>query len=128
MKQLFLIALLVLNSGPAYAEWVGFGTGGNDLTVYIDPETVRRQGDLVKMWIMFDRKTAETRYGEPYLSYRTQIQFDCTEERSRFLASTRFSGNMLTGVVVSSQTGESEWTPVAPQSVALGLWKFACKQ
>ena len=31
MKQLFLIALLVLNSGPAYAEWVGFGTGGDDL-------------------------------------------------------------------------------------------------
>ena len=28
-------------------------------TVYADPDTIRRKGDLVKMWILFDFKTVQ---------------------------------------------------------------------
>jgi hypothetical protein len=54
-----LITLLVLNSSPAYAEWVWISftksEGGYD--VYADPDTIRRKGDLVKMWVLYDYKT-----------------------------------------------------------------------
>ncbi len=43
-----LITLLVLSSGPAYAEWVA--VGGNKeagVTVSADPDTIRRKGNLV---------------------------------------------------------------------------------
>ncbi len=44
MTRLFLITLLVLNSGPAYAEWVVIEKN-NQLselqTVYVDPTTIR---------------------------------------------------------------------------------------
>jgi hypothetical protein len=49
-----LIALLVLSSGPAYAEWVAIGTTDDGMTIYFDPDTIRRKGYLVKMWSLMD--------------------------------------------------------------------------
>ena len=43
-----LILLMALSRGPASAEWV-FVSGDDDagMTVYVDPDTIRRQGDFV---------------------------------------------------------------------------------
>ena len=63
MKRLILITLLLLSSGPAYAEWV-LVEKNNDLVevmaVYADPDTIRRKGDLVTMWTLHDFKTMQT--------------------------------------------------------------------
>ena len=45
-----LIILLVLNSGPAYAEWVSIGSTDDGMTAYGDPDTIcrkRRDGENV---------------------------------------------------------------------------------
>jgi hypothetical protein len=68
-RRLFLITLLVLSSSPAYAEWVEIG--GNDqigMTTYADPGTIRRNGDLVKMWRLNDFKTVQTVEDNSFLS------------------------------------------------------------
>ena len=46
-----LIALQVLSSVSAYAEWVSIGYSDSlgGYTVYVDPSTIRRKGDLVKV-------------------------------------------------------------------------------
>jgi hypothetical protein len=125
-----LITLLVLSSGPAYAEWVLIGPvysdGGYD--VNIDPGTIRRKGDLVKMWILYDYKTIQTVENSSYLSSRVQKQFDCAEERARSLAIEWFSGNMGNGNAVWSNYDEGKWQPVAPGSVGHGLWIVACNK
>ncbi len=43
-----LITLLLLSNGPAYAEWVAIGSSESlgGYTVYVDPDTIRRNGDL----------------------------------------------------------------------------------
>src|SRR5262245_52065398 len=53
MKRLLLISLLVLSSGPAYAEWMVVGTSSDDDMIYIgsgdDPSqrgTRRSMGSL----------------------------------------------------------------------------------
>ena len=124
MKQLFLIALLVLSSGPAYAEWVLLSSHA-EVDVYVDPDTVRRKGDRVKMWELNDYKTSVR---NSVLSSREQSEYDCTEERTRTLAITTFSGNMLGGKLLYSGSEGSNWHPVAPRTVGQALWKFACKQ
>ncbi len=121
-----LITFLVLSIGPAYAEWVEVGDNGAGVTVYVNPDTIRRKGDLVKMWHLFDHKTAGTYQGKPYFSIRAQRQYDCADERSRVLAETGLSDNMGKGEVVYIITGEGKWRPVGPDTVALGLWKVAC--
>jgi hypothetical protein len=61
MKRLLLITLLLLSSGPVYAEWVLLNQNDQTgLTVYVDPDTIRRKGALVKMWILSDYKTVQT--------------------------------------------------------------------
>ena len=56
-----LITLLVLNSGPAYAEWVSIDANNQrGRTVYTDPDTIRLKGDVVTMWSLHDYKTIQT--------------------------------------------------------------------
>ena len=40
-----LIILLVLSSGPVYAEWMSLGASGSGTTVYADPATIRQEGE-----------------------------------------------------------------------------------
>jgi hypothetical protein len=90
--KLFLIALLVLSSGPAYAEWKFLVTSSDGASVYVDLDTIRRKGNLVKLWLLWDSKKPREAEGKSYLSSRDQWQVDCEEERYRVLASTWYSG------------------------------------
>ena len=125
-----LITLLVLSSGPVYAEWVV--VSGNDKTgmiVYVDPDTIRRKGDLVKVWQLIDFKTMQGgRSPGRFLSTKFHKQFDCVEERLRLLSCTDFSGNMGTGEPADAYVDEGNWVPVEPDSVNQALWEAACNK
>ena len=127
MTRLILMTLLVLSSGPAYAERVL--VNGNDetgMTVYVDPDTIRHKEDLVKMWHLFDFETIQTIAGDSFLSSKSQHEYDCAEELDRLVAFTRFSGNMGSGMVVFSNSDEQKWESVQPESIGQILWTFAC--
>src|ERR1043165_6247663 len=68
---------LVLSSRPAYAAWV-CGDDEAEMTVYVDPDTIRRHGDLVKRWHLNDRKTVEG-----YGSIKSQREYDCPHQFSK---------------------------------------------
>lgn len=127
MTPLILIMLLALSGGPAYAEWVEVSANKKaGVIAYADPDTIRRKGDLVKMWSLFDLTPTQTVGGNSYLSIKAQQSYDCAEDRSRALAYTKFSGNMGHGAEVSRVFEEQQWKPVAPMSVGQELWKVAC--
>ena len=123
-----LIALQMLSSIPAYAEWVtiGYSESLGGYTVYVDPTTIRLKGDLVKVWALTDYTTMQTVAGHSFLSSKAQNEFDCAEARQHELAVTWFSGNMGNGNGVWNNSDETKWRPVAPGSVGEGVWKFAC--
>jgi hypothetical protein len=125
-----LITLLVLSSGPAYAEWVEIDSSDSNggYTAHVDPDTIRRKGDLVKMWYLFDYKTQQTMRNGSYLSERAQGQFDCAEERFRLLALMYSSGNMGIGNTIYTDLNEGKWAPVAPKSIGEVMWKAACRK
>jgi hypothetical protein len=124
-----LITLLLLSSGSAYAEWVQIDkTDDEGTAIYINPDTIRRKGGLVKMWYMMDYSSGQTIAGNTSFSIKTQEQYDCPEERHRRIATTFFSGHMGNGKVNFSGTDESKWEPVEPESVGEVLWKFACNR
>ena len=120
-------SLLLLSSGPASAEWVKIVDNDQiGITVYADPMTVRRNGNLVKGWLLYDFKTIQTKTSAAFLSFTALSEIDCTEERTRQLALTNFSRNMGTGEVVYTAADEGKWYPVQPESVDRTLWKLAC--
>jgi len=121
-----MIVFLVLSGGSAYGEWVPLSSGGTVGTMYIDPDTIRRKENLVKMWHLADFKTIQNYQGSSYLSIKAQSQYDCREEQSRVLREIGFSENMGGGNVAYSISTEKAWKPVAPDSLALLLWEIAC--
>ena len=126
MTRLVLVTLLLLSSAPAYAEWVEIAATDYGMTVYVDPDTIRHEGDPVKMWELFDFKTTQTIGVGLFMSRKDQREYDCTKERDRVLTFTQFSGNMGSGKVGYSNSDGSDWAPVVPQSVNQTVWKFAC--
>lgn len=122
----WLLITLLASSGPAYAEWVHVGTTDNGMTGYADPDSIRRNGELVKMWSLYDFKIVQYVLGVAFLSSKGQIEYDCKEERLRGLAVAEFSGNMGKGTVVYTDSSEGTWIPVTPQGVVQALWKVAC--
>jgi len=124
-----LCALLALSSGPVYAEWVTVSVIDQaGATVYVDPDTIHRDGERVTMWELIDYGTIQTLKGISFLSARLQREYDCAGDLNRTLALTKLSGSMGTGTVVLFTSDKQKWEPVDPGSIAKRLWKFACNK
>lgn len=131
MTRLLLITLLALSSRPVYAEWVSvdgkFEEGSTPYTIYVDPDTIRRNGDLVKLWALMDFKTIQTEPSPSHLSVKSQREFNCADEHVRLLRLTAFSGHMGNGnAVYSYSDSKDQGIAIEQDSVAHRLWKFAC--
>lgn len=126
-----LVLVLVLCSGSVYAEWVAvekdYLSPGRQ-TVYIDPDSIRREGNLVALWQLIDFKWMEGSARGParFMSTKTHKQFDCAGKRVRLLAFTEFSHSMGTGISVDGHIDGGHWMPVEPESVNHALWELAC--
>jgi len=130
IRRIVLVLLVLSGSGGfAKAEWLKIMTVSNSdgFTVYGDFTTHRiDKNGLVKMWFLYDYKRAQKNYQVPYMSVRIQRQYDCNEERARTLAQSLFDGNMALGNVVSDDSSERTWGPIAPGTLGETMWKVAC--
>ena len=126
-----LSALLFLGTVPAYAEWVAvekdYLSPGLQ-TVYIDPDSIRREGNMVTMWQLIDFKWGQGngRGAHRFSSTKTQKQFDCPQKRLRLLAFTEFSRHMGTGIAANGYVDKDNWLPVEPESISQALWEVVC--
>ena len=110
MRRLIVIMILVLSGGPAYAEWIEVSANKMaGVITYADPDTIHRKDNLVKMWSLFDLRTTQTERADSYLSIKAQQAYDCSQDRSRALAYTKFAGNMGHGTEVYSASVEQTW-------------------
>ena len=116
---------MLLASGAASAEWTDVGEN-EEFIQYVDRSTIRRNGNFVKMWDLVDYKKAKVIGGKSNLSARAQNEYDCKEERRRFLAYTNFSGQMGSGAINYTDSDTKKWVPVAPGSIGETRWKIAC--
>jgi len=137
MKELVLIALLVLGNRPVYAEWVpiekNYLEPGLQI-VYVDSDTISREGNLVTLWQLTDFKWMQGNAGigrlgfgpHRFLSTKTKKQFDCAGKRLRLLAFTEFSRHMGTGRAADGYVEKDTWLSFDPDSVNHALWEVAC--
>jgi hypothetical protein len=128
-----LITFLVLSTVPAYAGWVAVEKDyllPGLQTVYVDPDTIRRDGNLVTMWQLIDFKWGQGngRGAHRFLSTESHKQFNCAEKRIRFLAFTEFSRRMGTGISADGYVDTGNWLAVEPESINQALWEMVCGQ
>ena len=127
MRNSVLMLLLAVWSGSAAAEvWVVVGKN-EKFSAYADPATMRKEGTTVKMWDLFDYKTAQTGVGgKLYLSAKRHLEYDCKDGRARVLALSSHAENLAKGEVVAASSVSPNWSVVASGSADELLWKFAC--
>jgi len=102
----FVVVLLLLST-PAWAEWTLVGDSDSS-DIYADLATMHKRGHMVKMWSLYDLKTARPFADTAYLSSKDQDEYDCERQRTRFLSYSVHSGNMGVSVrSVPSFQGES---------------------
>jgi hypothetical protein len=127
-----LITFLVLSSGPAYAEWVAVEKDyllPGLQTVYIDPDTILREGSLVTVWQLVDFKAMQGgRSPTRFFSTMTHKQFDCVGKRFRLLAFTEFTDGMGTGEPTVGYVDKDTWLSVQPESITQALWEVICSK
>ncbi len=126
IKTLMLM-LGILLCGIVQAEWVGVGVNER-LTGYVDPTTIRKSGNTVKMWSLHDYKTAREFIGRTYMSSKFLHEYDCMEEQARQLHNSFHSGNMGRGDIVWSNNEPRNWQPISPGSLGKAKWEIACKK
>ncbi len=127
--KLLIAALLAVFSTSVLAEWTAVSVN-DTFTTYANLSTIRKSGDKVKMWHLFDFKVAKTSAaGKLLLSSAGQDEYDCKEETSRVLAFNWYSKNMGAGDVVhTSGAMHEEPEPITPGSIDNVLFKLACEK
>jgi hypothetical protein len=123
---------LILVDRPVYAEWVTLDAQyqSHPLQIaYIDPDTIRREGNLVTISTLIDWKWMQGNRS-PTRFYSTMMtkQFDCVEKQVRTLAATDFYGHMGTGQPIGggSLAREGHWVAFEPGTINQGFWEAAC--
>ena len=130
MHKAILIILLVSVSSSAMAEWVEVAMSDTEakeaasMTAYADPDTIRKTGDRVKLWILADYKITNEEYG--ITSARQKDEYDCKEGKQRRLFIVFYSGHMNKGETVLIHNDRGNWEKIPRGSVVEAMLKFAC--
>jgi hypothetical protein len=125
MKKAILALALAAVSGGACAQWVRVSEGESGTVLYVDPSTIRKNGNLRRYWELHDLAKAD-KIGN--LSYRAVTEADCKEERSRGLQEDKFRGPMASGEISGSIRSPGEWSYVAPGTTGWKVLLFVCSR
>lgn len=105
MKKLLLI-FLIFAINPTLADW-SKTLEIEDSIWYIDYSTIRKDGQLVKVWLLSDN-IVDTKENSSY-SMELLQEIDCKKGRKRNLAKVMFSGRMGSGKIIYRSNESHEW-------------------
>jgi len=108
------------SAGP---NWVLVGEGTNGSKRYVDPSTIKRDGNLRRNWEYIDYAS---RGSTESLSARAFVETDCREERRRIIEVTEFSESMLQGRILGTERGDGSWIQSAPGTFAETVMRYVC--
>ena len=120
MKKLLLVGLMML-AGSAWAEWVIYETTDTN-TFYYDPTTIRKDGNMRQVWVLLNWRKRDK---DNVMSHRLRYEYDCKQERYRFLAISVHTEPMAGGEILL-QNLDTPWIDIAPATAAAAMFKIAC--
>jgi len=128
LKNSLIGLLLMAVSAGAMAEWTKIGAAADGkFDSYVDLSTIRKSGNVVKIWNLRDyKKTQIDAGGKSYLSWMTRMEYDCNEENFRQLSIYQYSGNMKNGDIVWSGDVVDKWNSIPPESIGEVAFKIVC--
>lgn len=126
-KAVFL--LLAAASGGALADWSKWEMVDRteSFIVYADTATIRKTGDIARMWDLSDAKTEKAfAVIKASRSFKSEREYDCAKQQLRLLYISWHSGNMGEGAIIGSDANAGNWQPALLGTIGERLWKIAC--
>ena len=130
------ILLLFLFVGPGTsafaANWVDIA-GNNEVTVFIDTDSIRRNGTRVKTWLKWqwikEQDIPNSYPPKRYLSEKQLQVSDCQRRTLAIAQGVRYSNAEGTDVIDSYAVEERKWqfTEVVPETIGETIVRVACK-
>ena len=123
--------LLAVVSSSAMSEWIEVDTSRRvGLTAYADLTTIRKFGNKVEMWVLYDYRIAQTNARKPYMSIKGQWRYDCKKEYQQPIYEILLSKNMGKGEVIAKAIYKETVNggPFSPDIVGMVYGKLACGQ
>ena len=130
MIKIFFALILVSICKNAGAGWVYVAETEKSIKIkdafiaYADPESIRKTGNMVKMWSLYDYKFPQK---PGVISIRQKSEYNCIEKKRRQLFLSAYSGRMNNGeIILISNQPENDWERVPLGSVRKAMLEFAC--
>ena len=126
MQKNILILLLIITTNPVWADWAQV-IESNSSTYYIDQTNIRKNGQFAKVWVLDNLN--EQKYG--IASFVSLTEYDCNEERMRYLSRQAFTGQMGSGTaspVPVEGTALDKWEYIPPQTVGTFIQALVCHE
>jgi hypothetical protein len=125
MRRLLFSLFVLLLAGavtPALAAWSYMGhQDGN--TVLIDRGSIQFKGRNAMVWILTNYATITA---DQLLSLTTHLEFDCDQNKVRYLQVYGYEGQMQTGARLVSITQSGKWVAVEFGTLMKSLQQIAC--
>ena len=126
-KKTLLLSALLLVTSSAWAEWLKVGSDTNGYTYYIDPTTIRKDGNVHKVWELHEREQPK-QDGE--MSRLVKFEYDCKTERRSILFASTHSEPMGKGKTIWSTSSAIaiDWREIPPGTVGWAVMNRVCPQ
>lgn len=125
MKKILLALILLGSSSLMAANWKYIATANTNTVSYIDTESIQRNGDIVKFWVLFDFRNSTTR--DPFYQDKTEAKAlqmtSCKRKESTIVYEIFYYKN---GDNISN-TYNINWRPIVPGSAEDEIYKAVCK-
>ncbi len=130
MKKWFFLLLVVCSQAWADMHFIG---KNKEFGMFVDPSTVERNGDSVKLWVIGDYQEAQSKRFPPplfwvrYLSVKELKEFDCTKALHRTIRTKIFSEKLAKGDLLYTFDAAATMAPVSNAPLDVAQFKYACE-
>jgi hypothetical protein len=92
---------------------------------YINPSTIRKDGNLRSVWYLQQPKQRDP---SGVMSRRGLMEYDCKDQRYKFLSVSAYSEPMAGGETLGGTSSPGEWNFVPPNNVFGLILEIVCKK
>jgi hypothetical protein len=128
MKKLLFLIIVFLPQ-ISFGEMIVYSSDTLK-TIYVDPSTIKRDGNLVDFWMLHSYNSAlDYENGKKYQSTIGRNVYDCKNEIQRTLFFTIYQGSKGSGEVlgiVNYLNDKPNWSPIMPNSPNMIVYKKIC--
>lgn len=102
--------------------WMKATEGADGTTFYIDRDSIKKEGKLLRVWELQDLKEKGPLDEK---SRRVLVEYDCKDERRRVMSFTFHADQMGAGLTLKSDQTPGKWNLMVPNTTGSVVYQVA---